>query len=62
MNAYLRAAQTNPFFRQQAIDALEKRRQKNEVIEPIRACDDLGRFVTDDPETLQNEAWVQSTV
>lgn len=48
MNAYLRAAQSNPLLREQAIAALDKRRQESESVEPEHAREGLECSLADD--------------
>lgn len=55
MNPYLRAAQQRPELKAIAAEALEIRRQEQSNL--VRARDDRGRFIADDPTTPENEAW-----
>lgn len=60
MNPYIRAAQKVPAIKSEAVAALELRQQE-EAAELVRARDDMGRFVADDPSTPENEAWTEVT-
>jgi hypothetical protein len=54
-NPYIRAAATRPELAQEAAIKLEEREAEPEL---IRARDEQGRFIADDPATPQDEAWV----
>lgn len=60
MNPYIRAIEQFPEIKAQAVAALELRQQE-EAAELVRARDDMGRFVADDPSTPENEAWTEVT-
>ena len=51
MNPYLRAAQAIPAIKAQAIAKLEERRVDVDGTVWVRARDEHGRFVPDDPAT-----------
>jgi hypothetical protein len=55
MNPYIRAAATRPNLVEEALIKLEEREAQPEL---IRARDEQGRFIADDPTTPQGEAWV----
>jgi len=57
MNPYIRAAATRPNLVEEALIKLEEREAQPEL---IRARDEQGRFVADDPTTPQDEAWVSA--
>jgi hypothetical protein len=57
MNPYIRAAATRPNLVEEALIKLEERGVEPEL---IRARDEQGRFIADDPTTLQDEAWVSA--
>ena len=40
-------------------EKLRSRRYAEPVLEKIRARNDEGHFISDDPSTPQNEAWVE---
>lgn len=60
MNPYLRAAQAIPAIKAQAIAKLEHRRVDVDGTVWVRARDEHGRFVPDDPATPEDEAWIQT--
>jgi hypothetical protein len=57
MNPYIRAAATRSDLVEEALIKLEEREAQPEL---IRARDEQGRFVADDPTTPQDEAWVSA--
>tara|TARA_R100000935_G_scaffold56914_1_gene89584 strand:- start:1466 stop:1690 length:225 start_codon:yes stop_codon:yes gene_type:complete len=40
-------------------EKLRSRRYSEPVLEKVRARNDEGHFISDDPSTPQNEAWVE---
>lgn len=58
MNPYIRAAKKYPELKEKVITALENRQQ--ELPQLVRARDEHGRFIGDDPNTTENEAWVSA--
>jgi hypothetical protein len=57
MNPYIRAAATRSDLVEEALIKLEEREVEPEL---IRARDEQGRFVADDPTTPRDEAWVSA--
>jgi hypothetical protein len=60
MNPYLRAAQAIPAIKTQAIAKLEERRVDTDGTVWVRARDEEGRFIADDPATPEDEAWIEA--
>ena len=58
INPYLRAAKKFEELKEKSLKALEKRHHESPQME--RARDEQGRFIADDPNTPENEAWVSS--
>lgn len=58
MNPYIRAAKKYPELKEKAITALQNRQQ--EAPQLVRARDENGRFIADDPNTPEDEAWVSA--
>jgi len=50
------------FIQEQEKAPKKKAKVEETELEMVRACDEKGHFIADDPDTEVNEAWVVKTV